>query len=139
MNMSKEIDGKEYYSFAEGLFLMSQKGMQGKSIRLSRYRAGVLVDMTNILEEHIPEHDSDNYCATLEWIRQQVRVRFPDIGIGITGIKIELTKERAWILRDMIKIMEDYVPEGDHTQSVILEWLNQSINRLYSEFDLGMI
>ena len=83
--------------------------------------------------------DSDNYCATLEWIRQQVRVRFPDIGIGIAGIKIELTKERAWILRDMIKIMEDYVPEGDHTQSVILEWLNQSINRLYSEFDLGMI
>ena len=69
--------------------------------------------MTNILEEHVPEHDSDNYCATLEWIRQQVRVRFPDIGIGIAGITIELTKERAWILRDMIKIMEDYVPEGD--------------------------
>jgi hypothetical protein len=139
MNMSKGIDGKEYYSFAEGLFLMSQKGMQGKSIRLSRYRVGVLVDMINVLEEHVPEHDSDNYCATLEWIRQQVRVRFPDIGIGIAGIKIELTKERAWILRDMIKIMEDYVPEGDYTQSVILEWLNQSINRLYSEFDLGMI
>lgn len=118
---------------------MSQKGMQGKSIRLSRYRVGVLVDMINVLEEHVPEHDSDNYCATLEWIRQQVRVRFPDIGIGIAGIKIELTKERAWILRDMIKIMEDYVPEGDYTQSVILEWLNQSINRLYSEFDLGMI
>lgn len=137
--MSKGIDGKEYYSFAEGLFLMSQKGMQGKSIRLSRYRVGVLVDMINVLEEHVPEHDSDNYCATLEWIRQQVRVRFPDIGIGIAGIKIELTKERAWILRDMIKIMEDYVPEGDYTQSVILEWLNQSINRLYSEFDLGMI
>ena len=137
--MSQEINRNEYYSFAEGLLLMSQKGIRGKPIRLSRYRAGVLVDMTNILEEHVPEHDSDNYCATLEWIRQQVRVRFPDIGIGIAGIKIELTKERAWILRDMIKIMEDYVPEGDHTQSVILEWLKQSINRLYSEFDLGMI
>lgn len=137
--MSQEINRNEYYSFAEGLLLMSQKGIRGKPIRLSRYMAGVLVDMTNILEEHVPEHDSDNYCATLEWIRQQVRVRFPDIGIGIAGIKIELTKERAWILRDMIKIMEDYVPEGDHTQSVILEWLNQSINRLYSEFDLGMI
>ena len=137
--MSRIIDGKDYLSFAEGLFLMSKKGIRGKPIRLSRHRASVLVNMIKMLEERIPEHGSDDFCATLEWVRQQIRIRFPDMGIGILGINIELTKKRAWILRDMIKIMEDYVPDGDRIQPAILEWLNQSISRLYSELDLGTI
>lgn len=57
--------------------------------------------------------------------------------------KIRLTKKRAWVLRDMIKRLEDYVPEENSPRfndyCATLEWMRQEINKRYSEFDLGTI
>lgn len=37
--MSKTIEGKEYLSFGEGLYQMSQRGIIGRRIRLTKKRA----------------------------------------------------------------------------------------------------
>lgn len=62
---------------------------------------------------------------------------------GIIGRRIKLTKKRAWILRDMIKRLESYVPEENSPRyndyCATLEWMHQEINKRYSEFDLGTI
>lgn len=46
-------------------------------------------------------------------------------------------------LRDMIKRLEDYVPEENsphfNDYCATLEWMRQEINKRYSEFDLGTI
>lgn len=62
---------------------------------------------------------------------------------GIFGPRIRLTRKRAWILRDMIKILEDVVPEEDNPRfndyCATLEWMRQEIKKRYSEFDLGSL
>ena len=60
---------------------------------------------------------------------------------GIRGKRFNMTKKRAWILRDMIKILMDYVPEESdsrfHDWNATLEFLKDQVNKRYSEFDLG--
>ena len=60
---------------------------------------------------------------------------------GIRGKRFNMTKKRARILRDMIKILMDYVPEESdprfHDWNATLEFLKYQVNKRYSEFDLG--
>lgn len=60
---------------------------------------------------------------------------------GIRGKRFNMTKKRAWILRDMIKILMDYIPEESdlrfHDWNATLEFLKDQVNKRYSEFDLG--
>lgn len=80
--MSKIIDGKEYDSLAEGLYKMSQKGIFGARINLTKKRAWVLRDMIKRLEDYVPEEDYDDYCAVLEWMRQEIKKRYSEFDLG---------------------------------------------------------
>lgn len=80
--MSKNIDGKEYDSFAEGLYKMSQKGIFGARINLTKKRAWVLRGMIKRLEDYVPEEDYDDYCAVLEWMRQEIKKRYSEFDLG---------------------------------------------------------
>lgn len=83
--MSKTIDGKEYLSLGEGLYQMSQKGIIGRRIRLTKKRAWVLRDMIKRLEDYVPEENSprfNDYCATLEWMRQEINKRYSEFDLG---------------------------------------------------------
>ena len=82
--MSKTIEGK-YLSFGEGLYQMSQKGTIGRRIRLTKKRAWVLRDMIKRLEDYVPEENSprfNDYCATLEWMRQEINKRYSEFDLG---------------------------------------------------------
>lgn len=72
-------------TFADGLLAMSKKGIFSPCIRLTRKRAWILRDMIKILEDSIPEEGDPvfkDYCATLEWMRQQVKKRYSEFDLG---------------------------------------------------------
>lgn len=83
--MSKIIDDIECLSLGEGLYRMSQKGIIGRKIRLTKKRAWILRDMIKKLEDYVPEENSprfNDYCATLEWMRQEINKRYSEFDLG---------------------------------------------------------
>lgn len=70
----------------------------------------------------------EEYCTTLEWRRQQIKRRYPTLGVDLTGFQIELTKTHAWVLRSMIKMLSDYISDNDNTYQLTLDWMNQEMN-----------
>ena len=72
-------------NFADGLLAMSKKGIIGQRVRLTRERAWILRDMIKVLEDVTPEEDNpvfNDYCATLEWMRQEIKKRYSEFDLG---------------------------------------------------------
>lgn len=38
--------------------------------------------MIKRLEDYVPEEDYDDYCATLEWMRQEINKRYSEFDLG---------------------------------------------------------
>ncbi|WP_085537223.1 hypothetical protein [Massilibacteroides vaginae] len=72
-------------NFAEGLYAMSRKGFIGPRVHLTRRRAWILRDIIKEAECYVPDEDHpryNDYCATLEWMRQEIKKRYSEFDLG---------------------------------------------------------
>lgn len=76
----KNYNEKETYSFSEGLRLMSEKGIKGPRVHLTKKRALMLLDfLQKSMGDHVVDmndKDANDWFAVMQWVRNQIEKRW---------------------------------------------------------------